>query len=111
CAGASPVDGGSAGVAKAKVADAKVGKAKIAGKWSLGTAGSPKFQFRQDGTFEYAGWGNSSRGNWSFDGSCLRLIWTHVDGYKVAPGTMHARYPISADGVLQIDKFAYRRAS
>jgi len=93
----------------AQVASPSFPKSKIAGKWTLGTKGSPKFELHQNGTFVYAGWGNTSKGNWSFDGTTLQLLWTVVDGYKVKPGSMRGKYAISPEGVLQVDKYSYRK--
>jgi len=86
-------------------------KSKIAGKWSVGTKGSPRFQLSQNGTFSYVGWGNTSKGTWSYDGANLQLVWTYVDGNKVAPNTVRGKYTVTAEGILLIDKYTYRKAS
>lgn len=86
-------------------------KEQMAGTWLLnGTDKSTKFVLNKNGTFAYAGWGATSKGKWAYDGTVLRLTWTEIDGQKVESGKVAAKYSVSPEGVLRIDKYFYRKS-
>ena len=81
----------------------------VAGRWMLnGSVRAVQFNLKQNGTFEYRGYGSESKGRWNVEGAKIRLRWTQVDSMPVDGQKMTALYPVAA-GALVIGKFEYRK--
>lgn len=81
----------------------------VTGRWMLnGSVRAVQFNLKQDGTFEYRGYGSESKGRWNVEGARIRLRWTQVDSVPVDARKTTALYPVAA-GALVIGRFEYRK--
>jgi hypothetical protein len=81
----------------------------ITGAWILnGSVRAVQFNLKQNGTFEYRGYGSQSKGRWNVEGCKVRLRWTQVDSVPVDEQKVTGLYPVES-GVLRIGKFEYRK--
>lgn len=84
----------------------------VAGTWTLRRKGSEdrstRFTFNEDGTFRFVGMNAQSRGRYVCDGDGVELIWTEIDGERVADQSVRKRLPFDADGFF-VDDYRYER--
>lgn len=81
----------------------------VSGTWILnGSVRAVRFDLKQNGAFEYCGYGSRSKGRWNVEGHHVRLRWTHVDSVAVDGQKVTALYSVEA-GALKIGKFEYRK--
>ena len=88
----------------------------MVGTWTLRDGDRPrrdiKMVFRPNGTFAFVGPNWQSSGNFRVQDHKLDLVWTSVDGSKVAPGSIKKAYPMTPDdGSFTIDKYTYYKLS
>jgi hypothetical protein len=81
----------------------------LTGKWMLnGMVKAVRFDLKQNGTFEYVGYGSESKGRWNVEGHQVRLRWTQVDAVPVDSQKVTGLYPLES-GALRIGRFEYRK--
>ncbi|MBC8064951.1 MAG: hypothetical protein H7Y17_08985 [Chlorobia bacterium] len=81
----------------------------VTGTWMLnGSVRAVRFDLKQNGTFEYRGYGSQSKGRWNVEGSQVRLRWTEIDSSPVDAQSVTSLYSLEAGG-LRIGKFEYRK--
>lgn len=103
--------------APAKAAPARVVKtdpelAPMVGVWTMRDGEKPltsvKMKFNPNGTFAFLGPNWKSEGKFQLRDGFLKLVWTSVDGAKVAPGTMKKDYAMADQNAsFTIDKYTY----
>ena len=91
---------------------ANLSKSDVVGTWILnGKDASTKWVFNKDDTFVFKSAMSNSKGKWETNGTHVKLVWTHVDGQPVKPGSVKGQYKFNDDGSLQVDTFVYKKKS
>lgn len=88
----------------------------MVGTWTLRDGDKPrtdiKMKFRSNGTFAFIGPNWQSAGTFTVQEHKLSLVWSSVDGQKVAAGAMHKDFPMADDdSSFTIDKYTYYKFS
>jgi hypothetical protein len=86
--------------------------APMIGTWTLRDGDKPRkdirMVFRHNGTFAFVGPNWQSSGKFKIQEHKLSLVWTSVDGAKVAPGSVKKDFPMADDNSsFTIDKYTY----
>jgi hypothetical protein len=83
--------------------------ASMSGHWHV-RGSDAKFEFTDDGYFKFHATGAHSAGKYTFDGSCLKLVWTSVDDDDVEADTVKKTITLDPDGTFWIDNYHYVRS-